>query len=226
MIDGLLSLIFFIIEFGFLLVIVIKNRNHPQFIWIVLLMIFLQLYQLMEFFLCIGIEPNIVGRLGLLAITFLPPLGVLLTSDVCHLKHWINWSGILVGIGLSLFYVIVPNAFTFQTCNPFYATYAYPLGNFYGIFYFGYIGWAFVLLIIKFIRNRGISQKNTNKKATYILIGYLSFLLPMGVTLIIDTSTIDALESIMCKYAILLAITLFTFSFQYEKKDPEYSKKN
>jgi hypothetical protein len=221
MIDGLLSLIFFIIEFGFLIIIVVKNRNHPQFIWIILLMIFLQLYQLMEFLLCIGIDANIVGRLGLVAITFLPPLGVLLTSYACNLRHWINWSGLIIGIGLSLFYAIIPDAFTFQTCNPFYATYAYPLGNVYGIFYFGYIGWAFVLIIISLIRNRKTHAKNENKKAIFVLIGYLSFLLPMGLTLIIDTSTINALESIMCKYAILLATTLLFFSFQYSRDNFE-----
>ncbi len=215
--DGLVSLIFFFIEFAFLIIIIIKNRKHPQFVWIISLMIFLQVYQLMEFLVCIGIDPNIIGRMGLVSITFLPPLGVLLTSYVTKLKHWINWSGILVGIGLSVYYCIVPNAFTDLTCNPFYATYNYPLGNFYGIFYFGYIIWALLLIIIAFIVNRKKSKKDLNRNAIIVLIGYISFLLPMAITVIIDFSTKPSISSIMCKYAILLATTLLIFSFQYER---------
>ena len=215
--DGLVSLIFFIIEFGLLLFIVVKNRKHPQFVWILLIMIFLQAYQLMEFLMCIGIDPNIIGRMGLVAITFLPPLGILLTSDICDLKHWINWSGIVFAVGLSIYYSVVPNAFTELTCNPFYATYTYPLGNLYGVFYFGYIGWAFVLIVISVIRNKTQSRSPINKRGMFVLIGYLAFLAPMGLTILIDTTTIGALESIMCKYAILLAITLFIFSFQFER---------
>ena len=182
-------------------------------------MIFLQVYQLMEFLMCIGIDPNIIGRMGLVAITFLPPLGILLTSDLCDLKHWINWSGIVFGVRLSIYYSVVPNAFTDLTCNPFYATFTYPLWKLYGFFYHGYIVWAFALIVIAWIRNKAQSRSSKNKKATYVLIAYLSFLAPMGLTLIIDASTIVSLESIMCKYAILLAVTLFIFSFQYERTE-------
>lgn len=218
MLPGFFSLIFFILEFGFLFFIILKNRRHPQFVWIVLLMIFLQVYQLMEFLMCIGVDPNIIGRLGLVSITFLPPLGVLLSSHVTNLKHWINWSGILCGIGLSIYYLIVPNAFNLQTCNPFYAVYTYPLGNLYGIFYFGFIAWAFLLIIIGWIVNGKSHKKELNKKAIFVLIGYISFLLPMAITVVINFSTSLAVPSIMCKYAILLAITLLIFSFQFERK--------
>jgi hypothetical protein len=178
----------------------------------------------MEFLMCIGIDPNIIGRMGLVAITFLPPLGILLTSYICDLKHWINWSGIVFAVGLSIFYSVVPDAFTELTCNPFYATYSYPLGNVYGIFYFGYIAWAFILIIIAAIRNKSQSRTALNKKGIYVLIGYLSFLIPMGLTILIDYTTLSALESIMCKYAILLAVTLFLFSFQYERNEKKDQK--
>ncbi len=172
----------------------------------------------MEFLMCIGVNPNIIGRMGLVAITFLPPLGVLLTSYVTNLKHWINWSGIPFAIGLSVYYIIVPNAFTLQTCNPFYAVYTYPLGNLYGIFYFGYIFWALILIVIAWIFNRKRVRKFSNKNAILVLVGYISFLLPMAITVVIDFSTSSAIPSIMCKYALLLAITLFVFSFQYDSK--------
>jgi len=226
MLPGLISLLLFLTEFSFLLVIIIKRANHPQFLWIVLLMVFLQLYQLMEFFMCIGIDPNIIGRMGLVSITFLPPLGVLLTSYVTNLKHWINYSGILFGLSLSIYYVIVPNAFTLQTCNVFYAVYNYKLGNLYGVFYFGYILWAFVLISITFFRSFRKREKISNKNTILVLLGYLSFLIPMALTIVIHPSTaIAALESIMCKYAILLAIILLIFTFQHRNQDKIENRK-
>ncbi|MBN2156978.1 MAG: hypothetical protein JW776_13120 [Candidatus Lokiarchaeota archaeon] len=187
-------------------------------------MLFLQMYQLMEFLMCIGIDPNIIGRFGLIVITFLPPLGILLISSVCKLRHWINWSGIVAGIALSIYYSIVPDAFSLQTCNPFYAIYNYPLGNLYGFFYFGYIFWAFILIIIAWVRDTKENPKQLNRKAIYVLIGYFSFLLPMAITIIINFSAVEALESIMCKYALFLAITLFIFSFQYERNSTNHEK--
>jgi len=218
MLPGLISLIFFIIEFVFLIFIILKNRSHPQFVWIVLLIIFLQVYQLMEFLMCVGVSPNVIGRLGLVSITFLPPLGVLLAADVINLKHWVNWVGILCGFALSFYYLIVPNAFDLQTCNPFYAVYTYPLGNLYGIFYFGFIGWALILIGIGWIVNNKQKRKYMSKKATLVLVGYLSFLLPMAITVVVDFSTSSAVPSIMCKYALLLATTLLIFSFQHERE--------
>ena len=95
----------------------------------------------------------------------------------------------------------------------------------YGIFYFGFIGWAFILIIISWIRKKEKNQNVDNKRSIYVLVGYLSFLAPMGLTLVIDTSTIAAIESIMCKYAILLAITLLIFSFQYDRIPNNETKK-
>jgi hypothetical protein len=158
--------------------------------------------------------------MALVSISFLPPLGVLLAADVCNLKHWINWSGIVFGVVFSIYYSTIPDAFTDLTCNPFYATYSYPLGNLYGVFYFGYIGWAFALLIISAILNRRQGEtKQIHKKAIYVLVGYLSFLVPMAINIIIDYESFTGLSSIMCKYAILLAVTLLVFSFQYKKSD-------
>lgn len=171
----------------------------------------------MEFLMCVGVSPNIIGRLGLVSITFLPPLGVLLAADVTNLKHWVNWAGFICGIALSVYYLIVPNAFNLQTCNPFYAVYTYPLGNLYGIFYFGFIGWALILIGIGWIVNGRKSRKDLNKKAALVLIGYLSFLVPMAITVVVDFSTSSAIPSIMCKYALLLATTLLIFSFQYRR---------
>jgi len=55
MIDGILSLVLFGIELILLIIICVKNRDHPQFWNIFTIMLLLQTYQLSEFLLCIGI---------------------------------------------------------------------------------------------------------------------------------------------------------------------------
>ena len=48
------------------------------------------------------------------------------------------------------------------------------------------------LIIIGLIVNGKKGQKELNKKATFVLIGYISFLLPMAITVVIDFSTSSA----------------------------------
>ncbi|MHA1396730.1 MAG: hypothetical protein ACTSSF_03390, partial [Candidatus Heimdallarchaeaceae archaeon] len=75
MLPGLLSLIFFTLELMILLAVIILNRDH-KFFWIIFsLLVLLQLYQLSEFLICIGVDENITGRIAYVIITFLPPLG-------------------------------------------------------------------------------------------------------------------------------------------------------
>ncbi len=76
--NGLVSLIFFGIELAILIVVIIFNRDHPHFWEIVAFLVLLQLYQLSEFLVCIGVSVGFITRIGFVVITFLPPLGYFL----------------------------------------------------------------------------------------------------------------------------------------------------
>ena len=214
MVDGLLSLIFFGIELVFLIIIYVKNRDHPQFWIIFTIMLLLQTYQLSEFLMCIGVAPSIVVRLAISIITFLPPTGYILTIRVLQCKRKfvdvIYYLTLFFGILISFYYLFGSDTIVLVDCNPIYAVYE----NDYPYFYAGY--YYLVILLTLLVIFYQIIFKGVLKhklKGILILIGYISFLMPMAITLIVDPLLIPAISSIMCKYAIILAIMLLIFSF-------------
>lgn len=211
---GLVSLILFFIELGLLIIIIVKNQTHPQFRIIAAIMILLQVYQLMEFFLCIGMNEGIVGKLALITITFLPPFGHLLVLRALK-KHWFDiYLWFAFGIGFAIYYSVIPNSLMVLDCNPFYATYFFPLGNLYTAYYFGVILWSLILLIFYLFRTKATFLV---RRDLYVLTGYIAFLLPMIFTYWLFEESRNSVTSILCKYAILLAVTLFIYSFQNQQ---------
>lgn len=217
--SGTISLIFFVIEFVMLIIMSNKNRKHPFFKTLFSVIILLQIYQLTEFLLCIGVNVNITSRIAFASISFLPPTGYLLATRIVGWNHKDYWIWFIIGIGFSLFYLISPESVELVDCNPLYAIYLIPQGYFYGIYYFGCIFCSIGLLTYFIHKNL---QYNVKKYSIWTIIGYISFLLPMGITVFfVKEEGGSTIPSIMCKYAIILAILLFFYSFQYENKQTE-----
>ena len=210
MLPGTLSLIFFIIEFIILIIVIILNRDHPFFWSIVGLLGLLQLYQLSEWLICIGVDENITGRIAYVIITFLPPLGYFLSTRIVQWKFPDYWIGFAAATAFSLYYLITPNSVDLIDCNPLYAVYQYDLALYYGIYYIGILAYSILFLLAHMIWRR---EKIERRLSILLLVGYLSFLVPMYLMVLIDSSFITTITSIMCKYALLLAVTLGIFSF-------------
>lgn len=210
MLPGTLSLIFFVIEFIILIIVIIFNRDHSFFWSIVGLLGLLQLYQLSEWLICIGVDENITGRIAYVIITFLPPLGYYLSSRIVQWKFPDYWIGFAAATAFSLYYLIVPNSIELIDCNPLYAVYNNELSLYYGIYYIGIIAYSILFLVAHMIWRK---EKIDRKLSILLLVGYLSFLVPMYLMVLIDSSVKNTVASIMCKYALLLAVTLGVFSF-------------
>ena len=178
---------------------------------VISIMILLQIYQLMEFFLCIGLDEKIIGKLALVAITFLPPTGYFLTLKAIHQKRKDVYLWFGIAIFFAIYYISIPNSLTLSDCNPFYATFYYPLGDWYTAFYMGNIIWGILTISYYLVSNR---DNLTNKRNLYVLIGYLGFILPMIFTYFLFEETQRSVTSILCKYALLLAFTLYVYLFQ------------
>jgi len=213
---GTLSLIFFCIEFVILITVIIFNRNHKFFWSIIFLLVLLQLYQLSEFLICIGINENVTVRIAYVIITFLPPLGYFLCTRVVGWKYHDYLIGFALGLGFSLYYLIVPNSVQLIDCNPLYAIYGNNLAWYYGAYYIGMIVYSILFVIANVIWRR---EQIYTRNGIIVLIGYLSFLAPMFLMVLIDTSRyLPTITSIMCKYALVLAVILGVFSFLKKEK--------
>ncbi len=231
--DGLVSLIFFGIELAILIVVIIFNRDHPHFWEIVALLALLQLYQLSEFLVCIGVNAGLITRIGFVVITFLPPVGYFLCTRVVKWKFPDYWFGFAIALAFSVYFIYETSSVTFGECNPFFATYestgtitigegvkAYDLriSVLYGIFYHGSLLYSIWFLVEHLIWGK---DKIENKYAVIVLIGFLAFMIPMLLMVIIWPQYAVAVASILCKYALILAVTLLLFSFMKGKKPIE-----
>ncbi|NPD88858.1 MAG: hypothetical protein HGN29_09035 [Asgard group archaeon] len=170
----------------------------------------LQLYQLSEWLICIGVNENITGRIAYVIITFLPPLGYYLSTRIVQWKFPDYWIGFAATTAFSLYYLIIPNSVNLIDCNPLYAIYKHNLSIYYGIYYIGILAYSILFLVAHTIWKK---EKIERKLSILLLVGYLSFLVPMYLMVLIDSSFINTVTSIMCKYALLLAVTLGVFSF-------------
>ncbi|MCK5304738.1 MAG: hypothetical protein KAJ72_05775, partial [Candidatus Heimdallarchaeota archaeon] len=110
-------------------------------------------------------------------------------------------------------------------CNPFFATYQSSdlrISAIYSSYYFGTLLYSIWFLVEHLIWDK---EKIDNKYAVIVLIGFLAFMLPMLLMVIIFPQYAVAVASILCKYALILAVTLLVFSFIKGKKPLEKVEK-
>jgi hypothetical protein len=132
--DGGISLSLFVIEFGLLVFVWKQASTHPNFRSIATIMALLQIYQLMEFMICVGVSENIIGRVAFISITLLPASGHYLTNKLLNSK-FPDYSLSFVPAGFfAIYYGVIPDSVSLVDCNPFYAIYNYPLTKTYGYY--------------------------------------------------------------------------------------------
>ena len=169
-------------------------------------------YQTMEFLMCqFDLQESFYPYLAFVIISFLPPLNLLLVLSHTHnLKLDLKISLIFIPpVAFLIYYLFVIPKFVVAKCTVLYASYHYPLGDLYGAFYYLPILIS-IILLIKFI----IKEKDKKKKliAKVLLTGAVLISLPvvLGFSLMFagNYAIISAMESIMCKFAILYAVVL------------------
>lgn len=214
--DGILSLLIFCIEIVLLGNVLYFSKSKYKNLSVIILSL-LALYQFFEFLICgMNLKEGFVIYLAFVTISFLPPTGLLLIAKVnkINLKRF---QGLIFApaIFFSLYYFLTIKEFRVRECSVIYASYHYPLGFLYGLFYYLPI---LIALSIAF-RNLFTSKDKVLKRNNLILIlGYLSFLIPMIVTLLIYPESVNFIESLMCKFAFVLSLTISYFALEIKRK--------
>jgi hypothetical protein len=214
--NGIISLLIFCIEIVLLGNVLYFSKSRYKKL-IVTILSLLALYQFFEFLICgLNLDDGFVIYLAFITISFLPPTGLLLIAQVnkINLK---KFQGVIFApaIFFSLYYFLTIKEFRIRECSVIYASYHYPLGFLYGLFYYLPI---LIALFIAF-RNLIISKDKILKKNNSILIfGYLSFLIPMILTLVIYPESVNFIESLMCKFAFVLSLTISYFALEIKRK--------
>lgn len=176
---------------------------------IVALLVCLAVFQLAEYNVCAGgwIDPLLASRIGYVAITLLPPLGIHLAYALAGAKErpLQKWA-YATAAAFALFFLLIGNALTGNVCEGNYVIFQMAPGSvwLYALYYYGWLvgGIAVSAHLAK-------SSDPHTKKALYgLAAGYLAFIAPTTAANLLSPDTLNAIPSVMCGFAVLLALIL------------------
>lgn len=210
--NGTISLLIACLEFLLLFnLFVFAEKNKLNKIAIMMVAL-LAAYQTMEFLMCqVELQSSFFPYFAFIIISFLPPLNLLIVfalkpeSKINLLEKII----FLPAIFFSIYYTFVIPEFLVTSCAVLYATYHYPLGDLFGLFYYLPILISIILLIL-FIKKE--SDKKKKLIGIVLLLGAVFISIPpvlgFALTFAGSYSVISAIESVMCKFAFVYAVCL------------------
>ncbi len=187
----------------------LRYKTTPTTRLIIAILAGLAIFQLAEFLICE--TPTLPGltwaRIGFTSITLLPPLGISLAISIAGKKSKLAQI-LLYATALTFitYYLFITGALTSETCAGNYVIFQTSHSSLlYALYYYGLliIGIACCSLWIHKTKDKKISSA-----LSWLALGYLAFLIPTTTVNIIDPSTISAIPSIMCGFAVALALIL------------------
>lgn len=175
------------------------------------LLVFLAVFQLAEYNVCegsFGIDSLGWARLGYVAITMLPPLGFHLATKLAGQKQRPAVTFAYVGgIAFALFFAFSGDGITSPACLGNYVIFKSTPGSVW-LYTMYYYGWLIFSTVYAFGRASAGLAKQKARALRALAIGYMAFIVPTTMVNIVDPSTISGIPSIMCGFAVILAIIL------------------
>ncbi len=93
-------------------------------------------------------------------------------------------------------------------CAVMYAAYFYPLGDLYGVFYYLPVLIAIIILIKKI---SSLTDSPKREQSIILLTGFLLTFVPSTILYFVYPDYTEIVESVLCKFAFILALTFFYF---------------
>ena len=172
-------------------------------------LILLATFQFAEYRICTttGTLPLVWSRIGFVAITLLPLTGLYLVSLISHKPHFLKL-GYATAAGFVVYFALVPKSITGAICGGNYVIFntSNDLYRLYGFYYLGFL----LLGIWESVEKiSALKRRTAGKKALqWLIVGYVSFMGPMGIGYIFFPATRNGAASIMCGFALTLAFVL------------------
>lgn len=198
-----------IIEIALLVYTVYRYKLTPLTRIVLATLGLLALFQASEFIVCgaNATTVNLWSRIGYIAITLLPPLGIHLIYTISkRIPAWTVWAAYGSGIAFALVFGFSESAFQGHVCAGNYAVFQLQSGI--GGLYFAYYYFWLTLGIVASIYISATATVRIRKALLLQAVGYLSFLLPTGIVNAIHPETIRGIPSVMCGFAVIYALIL------------------
>ena len=211
--NGFVSLLIAAVEFILLCVVLLHLRNKKENILAAVLIFLLMVYQFLESLICyFNVSSSFVAFLAFADITFLPPTGLILAWTIWGNTVKKNYLVYLPALFFLVYYSLTIDMFVVNTCTVFYASYSYPLGESYGFFYYAPVVITIFYLREKVKDNPGILK---SKLSGILVFAYVFISIPVAAGFILrsfgDSFVLSVIESVMCKFALSLALALTYF---------------
>lgn len=200
----------FAAEMLLMMFVLVKHGLHSMsHRLVVFLLLLLAIFQLSEYGVCeqLGLDNLVWARIGFVAITLLPAVGLHLIQEVRNDKNLnISHIGYLLSLLFTVTFVFF-NSFESVGCNGNYAI--FELSNALSGAYFTY--YYLLLLtgaILAFSGWRGNRESGRSRTLLLIVTGYASFVLPATFIHFAFDNVSSGLPSIMCGFALVFAFIL------------------
>lgn len=201
----------FLIEIGGALWTLIRYKTDKNARLIIALLVFLGIFQLAEYMVCegaLGLSSLDWARVGYVAITLLPPLGLHLGLSIAGKSP----RGLLLAAygsaaAFITFFLFIGHGMQGEVCMGNYVIFkiAPYAGLLYTLYYYGWL-LASVGLVLRY--RKKVKRRVNRKALAWLAGGYAAFIVPTTFVNIIDPSTIAGIPSIMCGFAVILALIL------------------
>lgn len=193
----------------------------------------LAFFQLAEFNVCEGswgIDSASWARLGYVAITLLPPLGIHLIAKLSGEKRrWPYYGAYALSAMFISYFIFATNGVSAEACLGNYVIFEQGEGTgfLYGLYYYGLL--LVAIAYAMWLSGKDKIEPQIKKSLHALVIGYVLFMVPTTFVNIVNPATIAGIPSIMCGFAVLLAITIafavLPFAHQnLEKRKPNKNK--
>lgn len=211
----------FLIEIVFATYLLFRYKLTPVSRIAIALLVGLATFQFAEYNVCEGawgLDSLTWARIGYVAISMLPPLGIHLITKISGRSNpWLVGSAYTTGAIFAFIFMFVGQGMVGEQCLGNYVIFkiapwaVWP----YVVYYYGwlFVGTAYSLWLAQ-------KARRNIRAALYALsAGYTALLIPTTTVNLLDPTTVSGIPSIMCGFAVILAFILTL------KVVPEYYKK-
>ncbi len=183
---------------------------------VLLMLLTLATFQLCEYHVCghTGFAASVWSRIGYVAITLLPALGL-------HLLHVLAGkpgrklvvSAYASMVGFMAYFLLAPTAFSGYACTGNYVI--FQIGETASWVYAAYYyGWISAALVLGWRWSRALlaaAKKRQAQAVSWLMASYLVFIVPTITVNVMNPNTLRGVPSIMCGFAVLCALILVFF---------------
>ncbi len=200
----------FLIEIALAAYVLWRYHMTPLTRLATLLLIMLAVFQLAEYMVCggLGLSGMDWSRVGFMAITALPPLGLHFGHALAGKQNkWLIGAAYITAAGFAGYFALATIAFTGNQCQGNYVIFELtPQATWlYSIFYYG---WVILGLGCSLYFAKQANHVKQRRALRAFAFGYVSFLVPTSIINLISPETLAGIPSIMCGFAIIFALVL------------------